>query len=286
MVSKPPTVLWSGLVRPDSTGSERQAAAVVAISGRHDRPIPVHAHDFWELQVCASGSARHETQDGAGDFTRGSVVLMRPGTWHRKDRCHGLVSWACCWPVTAMAEVLAPSLKDPRLVPLLRHPGAALVIQLPESVLRRCLVHLKSIPQAPSFVQQARLLLLLDEIARHLSSPVAKAIPPAVLRALDAVDAAPAHAWTVTGLARQAQLSVAHFARCCRQLSDLSPQAYIIQRRLERAMTLLLNGEQSVSSIALICGFSEPSYFARCFRRHYGSSPSAWIGTAAAEGVG
>jgi transcriptional regulator GlxA family with amidase domain len=46
--------------------------------------------------------------------------------------------------------------------------------------------------------------------------------------------------------------------------------------RLQAAADLLTGSRLSVTEIALECGFNEPNYFARQFRRHIGVSPSEY----------
>jgi AraC-like DNA-binding protein len=48
---------------------------------------------------------------------------------------------------------------------------------------------------------------------------------------------------------------------------------YITSRRLERAMQLLRNGPDRVQDVARACGFADPDYFSRVFRRRVGRSP-------------
>lgn len=51
----------------------------------------------------------------------------------------------------------------------------------------------------------------------------------------------------------------------------------ILRQRLQRATHLLRNHPTAcIADIALACGFSDPSYFARRFARHYGISPSEY----------
>jgi AraC-like DNA-binding protein len=51
----------------------------------------------------------------------------------------------------------------------------------------------------------------------------------------------------------------------------------IADRRLQKASRLLLSEpESSVTTIALDCGFSDPSYFARRFQQSFGTSPSKY----------
>jgi AraC family transcriptional regulator len=55
-----------------------------------------------------------------------------------------------------------------------------------------------------------------------------------------------------------------------------SPQQYIIRRRMERAQTLLSDGDLSILEVSMQCGYSQQSHFAATFRRLVGMSPSAY----------
>lgn len=57
-------------------------------------------------------------------------------------------------------------------------------------------------------------------------------------------------------------------------LTGLSPSKFIRKLRLKRAAGLLEQSDQSVTEIALNSGFSNLSYFTKCFREHYGLKPS------------
>jgi len=54
----------------------------------------------------------------------------------------------------------------------------------------------------------------------------------------------------------------------------VSPIEYLTEVRLERARQMLSAGGQSITEIAVNCGFSDASYFGRVYREHYGTSPS------------
>jgi AraC-like DNA-binding protein len=43
--------------------------------------------------------------------------------------------------------------------------------------------------------------------------------------------------------------------------------------RLKRAADLLEETDESIQEIAYSCGFREPNYFSRVFRKKYGRSP-------------
>lgn len=77
-------------------------------------------------------------------------------------------------------------------------------------------------------------------------------------------------------LARECQMSVAHFARAFRQSTGMSPHQWLLQRRVDHAKSLLRDGTMSLADVALTCGFADQSHFTRVFSRRAGTSPGAW----------
>ena len=53
-----------------------------------------------------------------------------------------------------------------------------------------------------------------------------------------------------------------------------TPEQFYIRLRLKMAMDLLEQTDDSVSSIAIRCGFADPSHFTQTFQNAFGSSPS------------
>ena len=56
----------------------------------------------------------------------------------------------------------------------------------------------------------------------------------------------------------------------------LSFAQLVLERRLSAAASALRDSTTSVASVAAACGFGDPSYFGRMFRRRYECSPSEW----------
>ena len=79
---------------------------------------------------------------------------------------------------------------------------------------------------------------------------------------------------TVPELAEAAGLSLHHFIKVCRQTEGFTPHALLLQRRMERAIALLLNRKTSVEEVAITVGFSSPSHFISTFRRLVGVTPA------------
>jgi AraC family transcriptional regulator, arabinose operon regulatory protein len=80
----------------------------------------------------------------------------------------------------------------------------------------------------------------------------------------------------VSQLAGALNLSPSRFAHLFRAQTGVSPMRYVRKRRLERARELLESTFLSVKTIMTQVGCTDPSHFARDFRRHHGAGPREW----------
>lgn len=69
-------------------------------------------------------------------------------------------------------------------------------------------------------------------------------------------------------------LSPRQLERLFRKYLNLSPIRYYLGLRLERARFLLLQTSLSILNVALTCGFISASHFSKCYREHFGWTPS------------
>ncbi|RAV22320.1 AraC family transcriptional regulator [Paenibacillus contaminans] len=82
---------------------------------------------------------------------------------------------------------------------------------------------------------------------------------------------------THTRLAELAGLSLRHYSRIFRQLTDQSPIDYLIGKRIDEAEKLLLVSGNSIQDIAGMSGFHDPFHFSRSFKRQRGISPRLYV---------
>ena len=103
-------------------------------------------------------------------------------------------------------------------------------------------------------------------------------VPPArhLLRARDLADARYFEPLEVGDLARAAGLSRAHFSREFRRAFGVSPHAYLLTRRLERAAALLRVSDRSVAEICMSVGLQSVGSFTTSFRRMFGKTPTEY----------
>ncbi|WP_165612144.1 helix-turn-helix transcriptional regulator [Mycolicibacterium setense] len=134
--------------------------------------------------------------------------------------------------------------------------------------------------------------LLTDSIGETLrlliSDNYAVAPPPKTQRRPDSLDAATRSRIIefledsldseirLETLAQQAKMSVGSFIKAFRAAFHTTPYQYLMDRRIDRAKTLLLNTPRTVTEISAMVGFSTPNHFATAFRHRVGVSPRAY----------
>ncbi len=96
-----------------------------------------------------------------------------------------------------------------------------------------------------------RLRLVREHIDRYFSTPL-----------------------TLAALAERAHLSPTHFARLFRTFYHISPIDYLIRRRIQQATYLLKGANLKIAEVASLCGYDDPYYFSKLYKKHSGHSPT------------
>ena len=78
---------------------------------------------------------------------------------------------------------------------------------------------------------------------------------------------------SVPELARYTGRSLSAFKRDFKKVSELTPEKWVLRRRLEEAHRLLAVGGCRVADAMLESGFRDPAFFSRAYRRQYGYPP-------------
>lgn len=64
--------------------------------------------------------------------------------------------------------------------------------------------------------------------------------------------------------------SLATFKRDFKKISDLTPEKWLIRKRLEVAYTKMKEGGKKVVDVYVEVGFKNPSHFSTAFKKQYG----------------
>lgn len=138
--------------------------------------------------------------------------------------------------------------------------GSALYV---ESVARQMIIHLirhyASITLTPVYkageLSSAQLERIIEFIDSHLGDTL-----------------------NLNSMAACLGLTTCSFARRFKASTGSPPYAFVLERRLKRAHSLLMAKRRTIKDIAASCGFSDQAHLTRLFARCYGTTPSAFRG--------
>jgi AraC family transcriptional regulator len=119
------------------------------------------------------------------------------------------------------------------------------------------------------------LIAIVDHVMANPGLAFRGGIPPRRLHLVVAeIDAHLGERIRIPEIARLANLKSSAFARAFKESTGLSPYKFVIVRRVELARQLLLADEQqTISDVALACGFSSQSHFTDVFTKQVGIAP-------------
>lgn len=118
-----------------------------------------------------------------------------------------------------------------------------------------------------------RLLSSSRDVAAGAANSARTLAPRVAARVIDYIEAHLHLRLTLAELAAQTGLSVPHFKVLFRATLGVPVHRYVVQRRVERAKTLLLEGRCSAAQIALDVGFAHQSHMTQWMHRLLGVTP-------------
>ncbi|HSI41184.1 MAG TPA: GlxA family transcriptional regulator [Xanthobacteraceae bacterium] len=109
---------------------------------------------------------------------------------------------------------------------------------------------------------------------RTASRPRPPLPDPTLARAVRLMERAIEQPFAIAELALRLDVSMRQLERLFRRHLGISPAAYQLGLRLERARELLRLSPLPVTNVALACGFQSPAHFSAAYARRFGRPPS------------
>lgn len=234
-----------------------------------------HQHEVYEICLITDGEADWFQDDTAFHLLPGTVFVTRPGVEH------GSVSGRFQPCTLAWLQVDHRRLANPGLARDLENiwrwvwvdPQSDALLTLHEQLLREC-----RRPQADSSrAAKALLTLLLTHVIRgSRGKPHLEKTPELLRRMLRLIDQHDHGRLSLADLQEASGLSRSRVHELFRQHLGQSPGSILLQKRLQRAQTLLRDPARSITRIAYELDFSSSQHFAKAFRTRFGVSPTAF----------
>lgn len=245
-----------------------------------------HAHAGYELLLMREGATTYEFHDGRSlELAGGHLLLVPPQSRHRGAHDVRMPSVMCgiafnpsarnaCHNTPFARDDLAALKSLLRRLPATVRPFTRDLRHLVARLMEACQEYHAGRRDAFAKAQLRGLACLaLVEAARQLALPAPG--DPAALAAVaaDYLQKHFAEVVRMSDLARHLGLSRARMFAVFKQASGLSPNDYLTRYRVQQAAGRLRGTRQSVTEIALGCGFSSSQYFSHVFRKYANTSP-------------
>ncbi len=271
---------------------------------------PVPAVSSSVLDVLPEGVSFHHSTFAPGQWTEGHL------TWHALGLHRNQAKESFIWPGARRRVSATPGLLDfvPANLPfavgwtepfevisLVISPGfvsefvrpAADSLQFREGLgfedplLAHLLLNLDSEmksgnPSGAIYAESISAAVLAQLIRTHSGTPrkleVAKGrLPPnRTRRILEYIEANLHRQVSLAELAGIVEMNAFHLLRSFKATLGVPPHRYILQRRVERAKSLLRDPALTISEIAFRCGYAEQSSLTRAFQRMTGAAPALY----------
>lgn len=245
----------------------------IVFAGKHMLTYNVsrHKHKNWELIYCTSESGKFVFGDHMElPYTEGEIVIIPPELPHENVSNAGFTN------IFLNIENTTLSFQKPTLF---RDDGNG------------SLLHLFSDAYYLFYTQPARRTTLLSAyghlIVQHIATQQ-NSLPRNKTVSEIAQSIAQNYAnpdYELDEVLVSVPYCYDHLCRLFRQELSTTPHKYLINLRLQAAADLLMSGynANSISDIAYMCGFKDPLYFSRLFKKRYNTSPSAFCRMKQAE---
>ncbi|MEK5239016.1 AraC family transcriptional regulator [Paenibacillus sp. FSL L8-0470] len=116
-------------------------------------------------------------------------------------------------------------------------------------------------------------MLTLVRTSREVTKDISAATSSIILKAKKYLKENYAAPLTLDMLSEHCGINKHHLCRLFQKSDQISPLAYLRERRVEAAVSLLRTTDLSIQEIGRQCGFDSPSYFGKVFREHMEMTP-------------
>ncbi len=248
-----------------------------------------HSHDFSELVMILNGQGMHRVDDAIYAVAAGDVYVINPGTRHcffdRKDMVHCNIMYfvdRLVLPEQRLATIpgyhalfyLEPRLRHKHQFESRLRLSRSRLGTLSGMVDQMAAEQAGAEPgyEAAMIAGLIRVMVFLSREYSHISSQQGQSLLR-ISHVISALEQSPAENWTVAQLASMAHMCRRNLTYVFKEALGVPPIDYLIGLRLDRAMQLLRDTDESIGAIAEAVGFADSNYFSRQFRSRLGYSP-------------
>lgn len=252
----------------------------------HTTPaLYLHWHDEMEFLFLTKGKLKFHIEEQVFQLQEGEGIFIPPGLLHMGEHAQ---NQGCSFYAFVLSPDFLFSLFDSdnfhKYVQPILHNNMGLSLHLEKNIPwhHSILHHLHAICNAPEegeLYVRGRTFLIWDLLYSHHLT--ACSVTPAMQsqRLNTVISFIQTHyqqSITLGQLADLVHLSEGQFCRLFKTFTGMSPNQYLIRYRILQSCQLLLQTDQSITQIALSCGFNNISYYNRAFLKIMNTPPGEY----------
>ncbi len=266
-----------------STLSDGIRCSKIKREAYHSMPSP-HSHNYYELYYAISGQRKLVINQSIYEIDKGDFAFIPPNTIHRTS-----------YRSSYAHERLDIKFEDYILAPLYNHPN--LGKEHVRELLEPCIIHIPETHR--TYAEELMLKIYYEEEATDIYSASLRQCyllelilfmfrckqAANTLETLDvtheSIQAAVSYIYehyyeniTLDKIASHFGMSSSYFSKKFKTVTGFGFKEYLTGVRIQKATELLLKTKDSVTDIALNCGFNDSNYFGDAFRKIKGVSPA------------
>ena len=268
------------------TGSENFPFAIHY--GHHDEDLVMHHHsDFSELTIVLDGKAEHCVNDEVYTIAKGDIFVIGKGIYHGyKNPEHFRICNVMFRPeallnedydVKKCAGYHALFLVEPA-INASQGFKARLKLRI-EDFLRLEELIAVSIDEfnndnpGRNTLRTAYFLHIVTFLSRLYTTSARHRESDNIANAAAFMESNYMNDISISSLLDVSHYSQRHFIRLFSEIYNTTPQKYLLGIRINQACRLLRETRLPVTDISCQCGFNDPNYFSRAFKKATGRSP-------------
>ena len=256
---------------------------------------PPHVHSYYEINYVRSGGFRYVIDETDINMTSGDVIIIYPNVIHasytERDCSPENPTEATVLkfsPAFLYPQNLGPTDLKHLMLPL-KFNGSYSLIHKGDPLHKELIYHINEAKREIThrkagyeLTLRAHASLVYSKILRELSvseepEPIqseAKAANLDIIRhALEYVEEHYSEPITMQQLAKESNVNYYYFSRLFQQYTNQGFRDYLMKFRINKAVRMLLQTNESVTNIAIDCGFEAISYFIKKFQEEMGVTP-------------
>jgi AraC-like DNA-binding protein len=228
--------------------------------------------DEYQINYITEGNGILETVDGTFSISAGSLIIIRPGMWHRyrPDPNTGwnehYIGFKGDYSTYLFKDLFFPSFKP------------VIYIGFQESIIELFFETIQLVKEEKIGFQQvsaANTILLLSKILsvvrnqEFAGKDIERKIRKVCIYLRENLNAG----INIETLADELNVGYSYFRQMFRKYTGIPPTQYHLLLRIQKAKDLLGSTDQSLKGIAIDLGFDSYFYFSRIFKNKTGKSP-------------